>query len=382
MKGAINDLVIHNFKSIKKLHLTPKRINVYIGKPNVGKSNILEAVSLLGGVNDNTFGRPDGNRAHQKNVFADIVRYDKFRNLFYDNDRSQKLLIRTNLGYFFSRYHQNVIEQYDLLFGTSERTLNFFQQNHQDYAIGDLDVNFRRLIGEERKSNTQPNPYDVHAFYATVADNGQISYQGGNKENKFFGNIKRYIFKSDAWLADKNTNFLKPPFGENVFALLEANTRLFDEVAEIFDEYGLQALFDSETNRLEIQKVIGRKVYKIPYQLCADTLRRYIFNMLAIKTNTDSVLIMEEPESHSFPKYISEVAAEIVKDQINQYFIATHSPYLMKEFLDNCEPSQLAVYICGYKDYQTTARELTREEISNIKEEGVDLFYNLEAFND
>ena len=39
---------IKNFKSIKDLRLDCKRINVFIGKPNVGKSNILEALGLLG----------------------------------------------------------------------------------------------------------------------------------------------------------------------------------------------------------------------------------------------------------------------------------------------------------------------------------------------
>lgn len=33
---------IKNFKSIKDLRLDCKRVNIFIGKPNVGKSNILE----------------------------------------------------------------------------------------------------------------------------------------------------------------------------------------------------------------------------------------------------------------------------------------------------------------------------------------------------
>ncbi|HEX9956575.1 MAG TPA: AAA family ATPase, partial [Fibrella sp.] len=39
---------IKNFKSIKDLRLDCKRVNIFIGKPNVGKSNILEALGLLG----------------------------------------------------------------------------------------------------------------------------------------------------------------------------------------------------------------------------------------------------------------------------------------------------------------------------------------------
>ncbi len=39
---------IKNFKSIKDLRLDCKRVNIFIGKPNVGKSNILEALGMLG----------------------------------------------------------------------------------------------------------------------------------------------------------------------------------------------------------------------------------------------------------------------------------------------------------------------------------------------
>ncbi len=40
----IREVEIENFKSIKHLKLNCKRINVFIGEPNTGKSNILEAV--------------------------------------------------------------------------------------------------------------------------------------------------------------------------------------------------------------------------------------------------------------------------------------------------------------------------------------------------
>lgn len=46
-KHMINALTIENFKSIKTLELKPKRINLFVGKPNAGKSNILEALSLF-----------------------------------------------------------------------------------------------------------------------------------------------------------------------------------------------------------------------------------------------------------------------------------------------------------------------------------------------
>ncbi len=43
----IEKLSIKNFKSIKDLAIDCRRVNLFIGEPNTGKSNILEALGLL-----------------------------------------------------------------------------------------------------------------------------------------------------------------------------------------------------------------------------------------------------------------------------------------------------------------------------------------------
>ena len=43
----ISHLSIENFKSIRKLDLNCKKINIFIGEPDTGKSNILEALGVL-----------------------------------------------------------------------------------------------------------------------------------------------------------------------------------------------------------------------------------------------------------------------------------------------------------------------------------------------
>ena len=46
----IKNIAITNFKSIKNLSLKAKKINIFIGEPNTGKSNILEALGFLSGL--------------------------------------------------------------------------------------------------------------------------------------------------------------------------------------------------------------------------------------------------------------------------------------------------------------------------------------------
>ncbi|MCX8000374.1 MAG: AAA family ATPase [Leptospiraceae bacterium] len=43
----LSKIRIQNFKSIQSLTLNPKRVNLFIGKPSSGKSNILEALAFL-----------------------------------------------------------------------------------------------------------------------------------------------------------------------------------------------------------------------------------------------------------------------------------------------------------------------------------------------
>ena len=74
-------LEIRNFKSVEHLELSCRRVNVLIGEPNTGKSNILEALGLISYV------------AHSNEVsdFNGFVRCDDTSNLFYDGDLSRRL---------------------------------------------------------------------------------------------------------------------------------------------------------------------------------------------------------------------------------------------------------------------------------------------------
>lgn len=371
----INWLKIENFKSIKKQSLKTKRINVFIGKPNVGKSNILEAISLLGGYNSTM-----RNFANKEKFMGEFVRYENYSNLFYDNDRSEKLIVNSNIGFCYSKYHLGAINSYELVFGPNlllveaflnEQITSNFGKRHEEY----------KSISENYKIDSLLNDESVSPYYYSVSDAGSVA-DFDSYSNRFEGNIKRYEFKKGGTNSNRFPLFLKPTHGDNTSSMLEANPKIFDEIAEIFDQYGLQLLLDNQTNSLEVQKVVGKRVYKIPYSLCADTLQRYIFNLLAIKTNKESIIILEEPEAHSFPKYIVNIANEIIEDKSNQYFIATHSPYLLTDFIEKCEPEELGLFICDFKNYETTIRELSREEIINIKETGIDLFYNLPAFSE
>lgn len=68
----IKKLSIKNFKSIIDLELDCKKINIFIGEPNTGKSNILEALGLLSWC------------AYKNSEINEYVRLQNTLNLFYD----------------------------------------------------------------------------------------------------------------------------------------------------------------------------------------------------------------------------------------------------------------------------------------------------------
>ena len=82
----INELEIHNFKSIKDLTLSCKRFNLFIGEPNTGKSNILEALGLVSFI---------GVRQYDADAQLDgFVRHEQISNLFYEDEVADSLSIR------------------------------------------------------------------------------------------------------------------------------------------------------------------------------------------------------------------------------------------------------------------------------------------------
>jgi len=361
MKNNITSLEIKNFKSLKDIKMDCKRINVFIGEPNVGKSNILEALSL--------FIAPysDANKPFLK----DYIRYEKLSNLFYDQDRKNIVSIITNIGAAFFRFHMNSINSYDITLGPNK---SYFDIISNKLNISGAETTFSHYV---QQHSIQIDRSPTKPFYTSIVDSDT---QFRKSDSRYFTPIKRYTFQSLTKHENPFTLFLNPPYGNNLYSILESNPKLYDDATHFFAKYGLDLLIDTETNKLDVQKRVGNRVYKIPYSLAADTLQRIIFHLSAIETNDDSILLFEEPEAHAFPKYISLFAEKIIESKNNQFFIATHSQYLLTPFIEQCPPEDIAIFVCTYENYETKVRVLSNEEIGNIMETGIDLFYNIPAF--
>ena len=70
---------------------------------------------------------------------------------------------------------------------------------------------------------------------------------------------------------------------------------------------------------------------------------------------------------------------EMIYNKENQYFVATHSPFILNDLLEN-DQDELSVFIVYYKRRETQLRQLSRDELHEAFQSGVDFFTNSESF--
>ena len=146
---------------------------------------------------------------------------------------------------------------------------------------------------------------------------------------------------------------------------------------DFFRPYGLSLVFKPQERRFEVQKQADGIVVSYPYALTADTLRRVVFYTMAMASNKDAVHVFEEPESNAFPYYTKHLGERIALDEKNQYFIATHNPYLLRAIVEKGRRDEVNVAVTYYRDYQTRVKCLPTEQLGELLD--ADPFFNLNA---
>jgi len=323
-RAMIQTLRVQNFKSIKHLELDCNRINVLIGEPNTGKSNILETLGLFSCAYYYSYGE-----------FSEFVRFERTSNLFYDEALDEAIRVWAD----------------DI-----------------DFTLEFRDGGFNGVMREGASHNVagqcQGNYTDLH-----------FGGRSGNRLSPF----KFYRFAVQNEFPHMESEFLLPLSGKNLMSLMLTNRELRRLSNQLFASFGLELNLRPQENKIEVLKRLEDITVSYPYSLTSDTLQRIIFHLFAILSNSNSVLVFEEPESHAFPYYTRHLGETIaLDDKGNQYFIATHNPYVLHPLLEKAPSDDVAVFITYFEDYQTKVRPLTADEKEEIME--VDVFFELDRF--
>ncbi|GAB3727143.1 ATP/GTP-binding protein [Hymenobacter agri] len=382
MENVINTLVIHNFKSIRHAVLHPRRVNLIIGEPNVGKSTVLEAMSLLGAL---PFER-------KKKFMRSFIRYDEPAQLFHDSNLTNPVRIESDhdvcllarqpkgqgrgKGFQYGAFSQAT---YRLL--RDQLGLTLPEGRPKNRAADDA-----MLLGrlQQRFDVLATLPEPDYRYLEFDAKGRVRDWPGPSSARNWQPRaVKPFRFKStgriDRRYADAT---LCPPHGNNLVQVLETNQALRHEFKALFNEQHQQLRVRADVRRLEVMKDVDGLSVAYPYSGAGDTLRRYGFHMAAMDSSREAVILLEEPESHSYPGYIMQLAERMVAHETNQFFVTTHSPYFFDSVLENMVPyehlmPELAVFVVYYKDFQTKIRQMSNEEVRNLQRDSLDVFNNL-----
>lgn len=175
----ITNIEINNFKSIRHAEIKDcRRVNVFIGYPNVGKSNILEALALFA--------------LNQQTRFTDLVRVKEIPTIFFNGFMEKGLMVSINGRYgVFGDFSENNF------------SLTYQTKNNEK-------------IFEEFEINIALNP----SVKKVMLFNGfeYLSGTNSNEQDEYFV-VKKYEFKKIVNQAAKNYSSLQYPFGNNILSI-------------------------------------------------------------------------------------------------------------------------------------------------------------------
>jgi AAA15 family ATPase/GTPase len=356
----IENIEIKNFKSIRHARLDGcRRINVLVGPPNAGKSNVLEALGLYTYVNESNFKSFKSKIEENTVSLNQLVRYSKFSDLFFDGDLTNAIEI-------------HLADTLSSLYGVRDLTVNITPEELLKFSFS-----IKSALDNQIKNR--------YAIKVNKSGECELDYYEGKRQLEYKQlNIKKYDFRSDFFDKGNAAGELLSPNGQNLFALIAHNKQLRDVAADLFKQYGLKLFIDKDKNDFKLAKPTGEDIiYLISFQQIADTLQRLLFHIAATISNNNAILLFEEPEAHMYPPYISKFTSEMIyENRDNQYFLTTHSPFVLNDIMENVDKAQYAIYTVGYnkENGETLIHRITDEQIDEMYQYGIDLFFNMENY--
>ena len=331
----IQKLSISNFKSVRELDMSCRRVNVFIGEPNAGKTNILEALGLWCG--------------DSWEELRAACRIDRLVDLFFDQNPENPFEVTCN----------NFRVEGDVGFKNEGLELSF---SHCDDPFA-KPPRIRVEFGND--PNSHPRVF------------------ASDEEIEWGFAPRYYLFGHGSSEGEFEAQALNPPFGNNLAALLLASKEVRQTASAFFSGSRYRLTVERAKNSVMLAREEEGTLVALPYEASSETLRRMIFHHLAIDTNHSSSLVFDEPEAHAYPPYTKILAEKMAKDDRgNQFFLTTHSPYMLTSLIEKTPVDELNVVLCRMENFETKAYVMSDEQKGKLLEWGMSAFYNFDRLVD
>src|SRR5208283_990264 len=179
----IRKLRIKNFKSIREVSVDCRQINLFIGQPNSGKSNLLEAIGLASFMGHGMY-----------NNLADFVRFENMRDFFYDHLLDQPISV--------------------------------------EFGFGNLRIEFKNGVFAGTYVQADPPTASPRQVFST--EYTKMTSFAQEDKLKYF---KFYRFQHLKQFANQQSEFLQPPCGDNLLSIILTNRHCRQVVKDIFEKF-------------------------------------------------------------------------------------------------------------------------------------------------
>ncbi len=341
----ITKIEISGYKSIKKLELDIKPINILLGSNGVGKSNFISIFTLI----RNIYNQNLQNYIQKKGGANSILHFGQKNTsnielkLFFNNDDDNENQFSINLE----------SGQNSLFIKETKTAFKWGNWREKMYETNVIESGFRfKKTGQAYWVNNRLNEFDVYHFHDT-SDNSPMKMMSDLHDNEYLkrdgSNIASFLY----FLKEKEPNTYKR---------IELTIK---SIAPFFSHFILKP------NRLNEQKIQLEwsengfpDSYFNAHHLSDGTLRFICLATLLMQPEPPKTIIIDEPELGLHPVAINKLASLIRKISTKtQIILSTQSI----NFIDQFNPED--IIITDRSNSSSIFRRLTKEELSEWLDE-------------
>lgn len=351
--NRLSELELEGFKSIRKLQLALRPINVFIGANGSGKSNLLSFFKMLNYMMteglDIFVGKAGGANAL----------------LYYGSKTTPEMSFRlgfeTDRGWneYFARL---VSAAGDTLIFADERIKYVPKEKpdrppvslgagHRNTLLAQEDLLDRRVVRTAKTIRSLMSTWRFYQFHDT-SENSNMRKHASVHENRWLmhdgGNLASLLY----WMRETH-----PAYYRRIVLTIR-------RVAPFFDDFTLEPSRWNENKIILEWKEIGSESVFTVHQLSDGTLRFIALATLLLQPYPPALMVIDEPELGLHPHAIS-VLAELIKaaGETSQILVSTQSVTLVNEF----EPED--VIVVERSQGESLFRRLNGDELANWLEE-------------